>query len=440
MTVRATLSRRWAVGLLGVPLSTAVLAGCGSHSNTPNATGHASKVTVVTMWESHSAGGPAGTTIATLVKKFNQTHPAIDIQLTVTKASHKALGALAAGDAPTIAWISHYDGNFRRASALVSWNPYLRGSHGVSQAEFHSIYPVVWHNGEVSGQHFRIEADAKVSQLTYNKTLLAKAGITSTPTTWAGLARDVAILKQKLPGVIPLAWKDSSAHILPPFLSNGGHIYKPGSGQKQADFLSPAAVSTFTYFRQLYQAHEMILAHGSTIRADFGANKLAIADGTSAGYQKILQAANGQFPVGVFAYPKGSTGQASNLVQGLGFVLMKGHTPQQYQAAATFLGWWFSTSTQAYWGQHSGYPPETRNGYQAIPSSYRASHPGLQVATKILQSPATISRPVPDSYKEVQAALDTAFFKAVTGSQSVSSALQTLEKQANGYLSGQSAL
>ena len=184
----------------------------------------------------------------------------------------------------------------------------------------------------------------------------------------------------------------------------------------------------------------MIVAHGSTIREDFGANKLAIADGTSAGYQKILQAANGQFPVGVFAYPSGSTGHSANLVQGLGFVLMKGHTKAEYQAAAVFLGWWFSPSTQAYWGQHSGYPPETTIGYQLIPPSYRASHQGLTVATHILQSPHTISRPIPDSYKEVQAALDTAFYNAVTGADTVSHALQTLETQANGYLSGQSAL
>ncbi len=437
MISRPSPARRQIVGIVGLACSTTVLAGCGAGVAKANTQ---TQKTTVTLWESHSSGGPAGATIATLVKKFNHTHPNIVIDLTVTKATHKALGALAAGDAPTIAWISHYDGNFLSAHALVSWNPYMHSAKGMSAAEAQSIYPVVLHNGQVGSQHYRVEADSKVSQLTYNKALFAKAGITSPPATWAALAADVATIKQKLPGVIPLAWKDSSAHILPPFLSNGGHIYKPGSNQKQADFLSPAASATFTYFRRLYQAHEMILAHGSTIREDFGANKLAIADGTSAGYQKILQVANGRFPVGVFAYPSGSTGHTANLVQGLGFVLMKGRTQAEYQAASVFLSWWFSTPIQAYWGQHSGYPPETTTGYQSIPASYRASHRGLAVATHILQSPYTISRPVPDSYKEVQAALDTAFYNAVTGTDTVSHALQTLEHQANGYLNGQSAL
>ncbi len=373
-----------------------------------------------------------------LVNKFNSTHHSIHVALTVTKASHKALGALAAGDAPVLAEISHYDGNFLAAHALESWNPYI--GHEISLSVKQSIYPAVWHNGEVKGQHYRLQASAKVSQLTYNKAIFAKVGISQVPTTWTQLARDVALIKQKDPGVIPLAWKDSSAHILPPLLSNGGHIYKPGSNQKAADFLSSAAQKTFNYFRTLYQNKEMIFAHGTQIRADLGAGKLAIADGTSAGYEKALAAVGGKFPVGVFPYPQGSTGQSSNLVQGLGFVLMRGHTPAQYQAAATFVNWFFSPQQQAYWGEHSGFPPVTGAGYQQIPSSFLKSHDGLVVAAHILSSPNTISRPIPDAYKEVQSSLDTQFFNVVTGRESVSQGLATLEKQANGYLSGKSAL
>lgn len=427
------------LGMAGLAAIAAGLAGCGATSAQASTSG-TQRTQVITFWESHAAGGPAGVAISALINQFNQTHPDIKVALTVTKASHKALGALAAGDAPVVAWISHYDGNFLAAHALVSWNAYINGANGMPSAERRSIWPVVWHNGEINGQHYRIEADAKVSQLTYNKALFAKAGITSPPTTWSQLATDVAILKQKLPGVIPLAWKDSSAHILPPFLSNGGHIFMPGSGEKKVDFLTPAAVNTFTYFHQLYQKQEMILAHGSSIRADFGAGKLAIADGTSAGYQKILDAAHGQFPVGVFPYPNGSTGHSANLVQGLGFVLMVDHTKAQYQAAKTFLDWWFSPKVQAYWGTHSGYPPETRAGLAEIPLSYLSAHPGIGVATQILQSPYTISRPIPTAYKEVQAALDTAFYNAVTGTTTVQAALQTLQSQADAYLAGQSAL
>lgn len=394
----------------------------------------AQSVEQVTMWESHSPSGPPGKSLAFLIKDFNATHPSVHIDLTVTKASHKALGALAAGDAPALAWISHYDGNFLAAHALLPLNRYLTATDKAN------IFSSVLHNGEVKGQHYRLQANAKISQLTYNKHIFREAGIARPPRTWAQLAHDASLIKQRVPGVIPLAWKDSSAHILPPFLANGGHIFTPGSNRKKVDFLSKPAFETFDYFRKLYKKKELIFAHGAQIRADFGAGELAIADGTSAGYQKILNAADGHFPVGVFAYPNGTTGHSANLIQGLGFVLMVQHSKAQDVAAGKFINWWFSPLVQAYWGTHSGYPPETKSGVAAISASYLSSHPGTAVSIKTLASPYTVARPLPTSYKEVQAVLDSAFFNAVTGSSTVKSALQKLQAQADQYLNGQSAL
>ncbi len=395
------------------------------------------KTVDVSFWQSHSPSRPPGHALTYLIREFNRTHKTIHVDMTVTKASHKALGALAVGDAPVMAWISHYDGNFLAAHALISWNKYFRL---IPAAEIHSIFPSVWQNGEVNGQHYRIQANAKISELVYNKAIFAKAGITAPPATWAQLAQDVSIIKQKVPGVIPLAWKDSSAHILPPFLSNGGLLFKPGSHQKKVDFLTPAAVQTFTYFRNMYQKKEMIFSHGSSIAADFGAGKIAIADGTSAGYFLKVDAVNNKFPVGVMPYPKGTTGHTANLIQGLGFVLMIHHSQAQDKAAAEFLSWFFSPKVQAYWGTHSGYPPETRSGLAMISQSFLTKNPGVAVSAQTLASPYTIARPTNTAYKEVQSVLDTEFYNAVTGTQSVKAALQQLQQQADQYLSGQSAL
>ncbi len=389
-------------------------------------------VTQITLWESHN-GGPVADSEAYLVKWFNRTHPNIHVTIDVTKASKKALGALAAGDPPVLAEISHYDGSFLNAKALVSLNPYLKGQ---KSNFFHSV----WVNGEVHGQHYRIMADTKISQFTYNMKLFKQVGIQQVPQTWGQLANDLAILKKKNPNIVPLAFKDSTAHILPPFLANGGHLFMPGSKDKKADFLAPAAFSTFNYFRKLYSDHEMIFAHGANIRSDFAAGKIAIADGTSAGYAKVLNAVNGKFPVGVFSYPKGSTGHTANLVQGLGFVIMVNHTPAQDKAAATFINWWYSPAPQVYWGEHSGFPPETKAAVKQLPSSYLNSHPGTRVSIAALASPYTIPRPNVSAYNEVQSVIDSLFYQAVTGQMSVKSALTQLQQQANAYLSGQTQL
>ena len=415
-------------GLSGVMMTNVALTGFAAAAST--------SVQQLSLWESHN-GGPVENAEVYLVNWFNRTHPLIHITIENTKASTKALAALAAGNPPMLAEISHYDGSFLNAHALLSLNPYLLKKNGLGQNEF---YPSVWSNGEVGGQHYRLMADVKVSQLTYNTKLFSEAGIKTTPVTWTQLAKDLAILKKRFPTVVPMAYKDSSAHILPPFLANGGQLFMPGSNGKEADFLSPAATATFNYFHTLYVKHEMIFAHGSNIRADFGAGKIAVADGTSAGYQKILEAVHGRFPVGVFAYPAGTSGHSANLAQGLGFVMMIDHTQAQDQAAGTFIKWWFSAGPQVYWAEHSGFPPETRASAGQMPKNFLTTHPGTQVSMAELASKYTISRPLQGGYKEVQAVLDSQFYKAVTGQLSVRVALQQLQQQASAYLSGKTEL
>ncbi|MHB1711874.1 MAG: hypothetical protein ACYCV7_10795 [Acidimicrobiales bacterium] len=38
---------------------------------------------------------------------------------------------------------------------LLSWNSFIKGSSELSKSNF---VPAVWHNGEVSGQHYRFQA------------------------------------------------------------------------------------------------------------------------------------------------------------------------------------------------------------------------------------------------------------------------------------------
>ena len=393
------------------------------------------KTTSFSLWESHN-GGPVGDAMSALVAKFDRSQKQVHVSIDVTKASTKLLAAVAAGDPPVLAEISHYDGTYVKGHALLSWNSLIKGDKELSKSNF---VPAVWQNGEVGGQRYRLQTDAKVSIVDYNKTLFQKAGIAAPPTTWTQLATDAA--KLKAVGVIPIGWKDSSAHILPAFMSNGGTMLKGGNSVGTAvDFNTPAGVTTFSYFRTLYAAGELIIDHGTALREDLAAGKVAMIDGTSAGYQKTLDAVAGKFPVGAFVEPAGSTGHAYNLVQGLGFVLPKADTHTEAEAALRFVNWWFEPAQQVYWAEHTGYPPETRAGIAAMPKSFLASHPGEAATIKGLTSPTTFPRPVSDSYKEVQSALDATFLEIVTGKESVSTGLATLDKTGDSYMSGASAL
>ncbi|MHB8191093.1 MAG: extracellular solute-binding protein [Ferrimicrobium sp.] len=432
-TRQKTAKLHWRAATFAVIGSTAILAACGS--STGSITAAKSSVTNIALWESHN-GGPVGNEMTSLVNKFNASQRSVHITIDVTKASTKLLAALAGGNPPVLAEISHYDGKYVKSNALISWNKLIKGSSVVNQANFVSA---AWRNGEVSGQHYRLETDLKLSEVFYNETLFQKAGISNAPTTWTQLATDCAKLKAL--GVIPLGWKDSSAHILPAFLSNGGTLLKKGNSVGTAvNFNNAAGVATFTYFHNLYANGEVQIHHGTTLREDFAANKIAMIDGTSAGYQKVLNAVGGAFKVGAFVEPAGSTGHAANLAQGLGFVLPKGSTAKQQKAAWSFVQWWFETPQQVNWAETTGFAPQTHAAAAAIPSTFLSSHPGLVAAISAAISPYTIPRPISDSYNEVQASLDTAFYNALTGKSSVASALSTLQSQGNSYMSGASAL
>ncbi len=430
---RRTLRRpahRFRVGLLGGLL---LLSGCASAAATPAAS---TGPITVTLWESH-AGGPVANTMSALIKKFNISHTHVQVKLNITKASTKALAAVTAGTPPLIAEISHYDNKYVSSGAVIPLNPLMSGKTGNNPLPLSSLYPAVQANGQVNGQQYRLQADLKVSEFFYNESLFQQAGV-QPPTTWTQL--EAILPKLAALGVTPLAFKDSTAHILSAFRANGGHYLAPGSNGTATAFNSTAGFTTFGFFRTLYQKKWMILAHGSTIRSDFGAGKLAIADGTSAGYQKILATAGGKFKVGAFAYPAGTSGHSANMAQGLGFVIFTGNPAADQQAAWEWMQWFMSPTQQAYWAMNSGYAPVSAAGAAAIPSNWLQANPAEAVSIQEASSPYTAPRPVASAYQEVQSAVDSAFYQIVTGADPMHSTLASLDQTDHGYLTGKTAV
>lgn len=433
---RSRLSQRLRLAATGSAAAIA-LAACGSTAGTSNTAAKSAAVQHISLWESHS-GGPVAATVTAMVDQFNKSHKGVQVSINVTKASTKALAAVAAGTPPLLVEISHYDGKFVQAHALVDLNKFIYGKDGLSASQRAAFWPSVWKNGMLGTRHYRLQVDAKVSEYFYNKALFAKAGITSMPATWTALQAD--LVKLKALGVTPLGIKDSSAHIEPIFVSNGGHLLKPGSNGKATDYNSPAGRTTFSFMRGLMQGGLAVFGHGSTLRADLASGKMAIIDGTSAGYQKVLESVGGKFGVGAMPYPAGTSGHSANMVQGLGFVIMKGHPLVQEKAAWEFVKWYLAGKQQAYWAMHSGFAPETSSALKYIPSSYLSTHPGLAVSIQEVRSPYTFPRVNEQNYSEVEPALDAAYFNVLTGKQPIGPALAALDAKDHQYLTGASAI
>jgi ABC-type glycerol-3-phosphate transport system substrate-binding protein len=432
----------------------ALAAGCSSSASSNSASAPASdaaaagKTVNLVLWESHTGStNPVAVTEQEIVNKFNASQTGVHVSILETKASSKGLAAAQAGHPPVLAEISHYDGQFRDAGLILDQTSLLNGPGGFTSAQLSSFYPGVLANGRIPqkvvngvaqpGKQYRMAADVKVEELFYNTALFQQAGISACPGTWTALGQD--LVKLKALGVTPMGFKDASAHIESAFISNGGSLTKPGSGGTLTAYDSAAGTTTFNQFRQWYSQKLFIFSHGATMRADLASKKLAIADGTSAGWAKVRDAAKAAgTQARACPFPAGSSGHAGSIIQGLGFVIFSHASAAQQQAAVTFEKFWDSPSIQAFWAKGSGFDPTVTSAVPLIGQSYLNSGAGvgLNVSIQELQSPYSQPRGQSDTYAQVDSALDTAFFNAVTGKQSVSSALSGLDKAAAGYLKG----
>ncbi len=451
--VRASRAYRYgrtAMAALAVTGAASGIAACGGASTGSSGASGSGKVVDLTLWESHSgATNPVAVAEQHIVTMFNQSQKQVHVTILETKASTKALAAAQAGDPPVIAEIGHYDGQFRRNGLIVNQTPLMTGAGGFAASQLASFYTGVIINGRMPqqvtdgqpqpGKQYRLPADVKVSELFYNQALFQQAGISACPATWTQLGADLVKLKKL--GVTPMGYKDSTAHILPPFISNGGALYSPG--QRTTQFDSSAGVTTFQMFRNWYGKGLFVFSHGSDMRAAMANKKLAIEDGTSAGWVKARDEARaGGVTLGACPEPIGTSGHSGNLIQGLGFVIFSSASSAQQKAAFEFEKFWNTPAVQAYWAKASGFTPTVKSAVPLIGASYLSSPAGqgLKVSIAEIASPYSEPRGQSDTYAQVDSQLDSAFYNAVTGKESVAAALKGLDAADKRYLTGQTKI
>lgn len=452
---RMPRSRSRLTGLRAIAAAAVIaagVAGCGgaSSSTAENAASHG--VVRLQLWESHEgATNPVAQTEQKVVNMFNRSQSKVQVKLLETAASEKALAAAQAGNPPVIAEVSHYDGQLRDAGLISPLNAMMSGAGGFSHGELESFYPAVLSNGRIpqevlggkvgAGKQYRFPADVKVEELFYDKEMFKEAGIAGCPATWSALGEDLVKLKRL--GVTPMGFKDASAHIDAAFIANGGQLYKPGSSHKQTNYDSPAGRATFEQFRSWFSKGLFVFSHGEDMRAAIANKDMAIEDGTSAGWVKArLAAEEGGVKVGACPFPAGISGHSGNIVQGLGFVIFAKHSPAEQQAAFQFVKFWNEPATQAIWAKGSGFTPTVSTAVPKIGSSFLHSEAGagLAVSLQEVASSHTQPRGQSDNFAEVDSALDSAFFEAVTGKASVSQALSGLDASDAKYLSGETKI
>ncbi|GHE00151.1 solute-binding protein [Streptomyces alanosinicus] len=350
---------------------TAVLGGCGSMGS--------SDVTLrlVAADYGDSAANSSKKYWDALVKEYEAKHPRVKVDVSVyswNDVDAKVKDMVAAGNAPDLAQIGAYAdyaaaGKLYPASDLLS----IR-----TQADFLSQLSDA---GQWNHTQYGIPFGASTRVLFYNKTLFAKAGITTPPTTWDELAADAKTLKDKgvkYPMALPLGPEEAQAETMQWLLSggNGGSGYTDDIGTYTID--STQNVDTFTWLRDDLVGKGLTgpVAPGKLNRADAFA---AFADGQVGmlnGHPTLIQQAGKKgVKFGMVAMP-GRTGKARASMGVADWMMafkQNGHADQ----VGDFLNFVYSQKNVLDFSRQYGLLPVTGSASNAMSASDAAPDEAL---------------------------------------------------------------
>jgi len=404
----------------------AALAGCSSSA--PPSTGSASGPVTLTYWSGFTGGDQA--TYVALIKMFNATHSNIKVDMTIQpwdSIAQKLPEAMGTGSGPDIATPDYNVGTIRQYinNNLLAPIDQLLGS-GPNQIPASVLPPAIKSAFTVGGHLYAAPANWATLELYYNKTLFAKAGITSPPTTMAELESDAVKLTVKSGSTVKqygIAIADHSTIAMWPIFiwANGGDI-QTANGCSALD--EPQTVQAVSTWANLIVKDDITPVGLAGQDADnlFSAQKAAmeINGPWATGEYTPAHVDYGLAPV-----PTGAMGTTVTTASTVPMVLNAKSTHKA--AALTFFAWWLSKPVQAYLAEHAGYAPSRMD---------MANYPGLSKAQFVsgfsAQTPyARFYLPTVADFNNVDANIISPAIQQVERGANVSASLQSAGAQLN---------
>jgi len=413
-------------------------AASGASSSATTTASCSANATKLTFW-----GWSAGYDL--VVKKFNQTHPGICVELenagATTDEYTKLTDAIKAGSgAPDIATIEYFElPSFEVTNSLVDLSQY-----GIDSAKADEA-PGAW--AEVSqGSHvYAMPVDLGPMALFYNAKQFSSAGI-SVPTTWSQFATDAAKLHAKNPSAAITNFDpESPQDVLALMQQYGAFPFTYSGGAKLGIHFTGAKEMAFAEYWQ-----SLISKKEATVAADFSPEQWADFDsGKSAarlspawgpvGMQLSIKKTIGDWRTAPLPQVTAG-GTASGSWGGSTLAVVKGTA--HAQAAATFVKWF--GGSDAAWKILSGNIAGAFPGYMPLLNSSSflnrtlpitgSSKPNVVFAAAAKNMPAVQWPPI------MTAALTqwTSTFAGVTkGTETLQQAFTTFQSQLTKYATSQ---
>jgi multiple sugar transport system substrate-binding protein len=405
------------------------LTACGSSTPSSGSSGGSSGGPVTLTYWSGFTGGDSATYVA-LIKKFNATHRNIKVNMTIQpwdSIAQKLPEAMASGAGPDIATPDYNVGTIRQYinSHLLAPIDKLLGS-GPNQIPASVLPPAVKSSMTVNGHLYAAPANWATLELYYNKTLFARAGITSPPKTMTQLQADAVKLTIKKGSTVKqygMAIADHSTIAMWPIFiwANGGDVQTANGCSALDEPKTIQAVSTWANLIVKDDITQVGLA-GQDADNLFSAQKAAmeINGPWATGEYTPAHVNYGLAPV-----PVGALGKPVTTASTVPMVL-NAKSPHK-AAALTFFAWWLSKPVQAYLSEHASYPPSRTD---------MASYPGLSSAKYVAgfsaQSPyARFYLPTVADFASVDTNIFSPAIQAAERGANVATTLKSASTQLN---------
>ncbi|MBC7233152.1 MAG: extracellular solute-binding protein [Chloroflexi bacterium] len=347
----------------------------------------------VHLWHSLSAEKEA--VLLAIASEFQISNPyGVRLRIEYHSPLHKEVwAAIAAGTPPDLV-ITSCDqvAEYARANAVIPLTEYLDNTpYGLSQEEREDLWPIALESScrSTQAEHpLGLFFDAHAVVMFYNATWLKKLKADAPPQTWEEFRERCNAARDKKSATWGYAYAADGPVVVNWISSLGEALIDPRSGEALLD--SPQAVAALSVLRDLLQDGCAYCAFDpDTVQADFAAEKVLFAFGSTADLSQYAQAILNpktkklKFTWSIAPVPY-LTEEPLVTVQGSMLSILR-TTPQQQLAAWLFLKWFLQRENDVQWARSCGALPLHKSSLE-VPEmkDYLAQSPQYELACQLM--------------------------------------------------------
>ena len=359
-----------------------------------------------------------------LIANFEKENPDIKVNLQVVGwdvISQKVNTLISTNQAPDLLNIDLF-------SAYVDDDLLMDASKVISPELRAKFYDSMYKGDEIGGVNYAIPVLSSVRSLYYNKDIFAEAGIANPPKTWTELKQVAKTIKDKT-GIdafgIEMTDFEGEAFFSYFAFGNGGGWKKDGKWALN----SPENILAFNFMNDLINTDKVTNPKPTAINRDelqkvFGAGKLAMML-TANFFPTILKTDAPTLNYGVAPMPvNDGKPQTALFVQDSLMVFKSAKNPQ---AIGKFLDYFYKDENYLDFLTKEGFLPVTKSVGDMMSAQDSMTAEFIQELSEAQTYPVVDTR-----YPEIKVEAIKALQKVILGESSVESALNDLQKMAEG--------